>query len=554
VGNGLRTVACLREPITDEESSSVVATGSVSRGLMMASSIAGALSSIPVMSAITAPASWALAASAGVASAFGYSKPDVDACPMPMSNQYDKYMATSDGVSPAVPLAATSNNSLSMENYSYGDVDEMSTAFLYGVSALVDTFEFSATDVHDSVLYSKVISPTHLTVETVHTTGSNTQTLTTGPPMGYLASKFKYWRGTIKLRLSMVRTEMQSGRLQITFTPISSDGPTLPSVVTGSYAIRQIVDITTDEDVELTIPYMLPVPYLVLGQGSGVLEIRVVNQLRSPETASQSIDVLVFASGGADFELAVPCNRTGYNIQPVVPQSGGDETMEALVLPELEFASSCVGERILSVRQMIRFACLPRATSLSAGITWWPWAYSPYSMSGVQADPFRVVQMTSDTYNYVSGMYALYRGGMDVMLQGSNSSISKAFLDFVDTPGEYLVSTTSADVVGMSTPGNSIGTTRFSGTGINVRVSESGLAVAAVPYYNRFPVSLNNPMIGGGSTDDVPTDGSQPLTKIGLRPGDTSSPTHIARRIREDFQWSLFVGCPPFVVQATTTS
>jgi len=553
--------------ITAEESSSVEATGSVSRGLMMASSIASAISSIPMMSAIAAPASWALAATSGVASAFGYSKPDVDAPPMPMSNQYDKYMATSDGVSPAVPLAATSTNSLSMENYSYGDVDEMSTAFLYGVSAFVDTFEFGTADVHDSVLYSKVISPTHLTVETAYTTGADTQTVTTAPPMGYLTSKFKYWRGTIKLRLSMVRTEMQSGRLQITFTPLSAASPILPSVVTGSYAIRQIVDITTDEDVEIIIPYMLPVPYLVLGQGSGVLEVRVVNQLRSPETAAQSIDILVFASGGADFELAVPCNRTGYNIQPVVPQSGvnetlempgpivpqsgGDETMETSVLPELEFASSCVGERIFSVRQMIRFSCLPRSGALPTDITWWPWAFAPYAMSGVQSYPFHYASMTGDTYNYVAGMYALYRGGMDVMLEDASNSISRAFLDFADEPGQYIAATVSADIEGTATSGISTGATKFAGTGINVRVSESGLAVAAVPYYNRFPVSLNNPMVADGGTDYVPTDGSQPLTKIGLFVGSSGSPTYIARRIREDFQWSLFVGCPPYVVQAT---
>jgi hypothetical protein len=514
----------------------------VSKGLSMASSIAKDFTAIPAIADFAGPAAWVLGVASGIASAFGYSKPDVDLVPTPMSNQYDKYMATSDGASPAIPLAALSTNSLSLENYSYGPDDEMSTAFLYGTPALVDTFEFTGSDLHNAVIYSRLISPTHLVTETPTTVGTNSQTITTAPPMGYLANKFKYWRGSIRLRLSLVRTEMQSGRIQVSFTPLSAASTTLPDVKTGSYAIRQIIDITGDIDTELVIPFMMPVHYLVVGQAMGTLEVRVVNQLRAPETAYDGVDVLVFASGGPDFELAVPCNPSGYNTQPIVPQ-GGDEDLDTGTPATLMHAGCCIGEMILSVRQIMRFTSLPRNVNYPTNPAYWPFAFAPATLGILAANPIEVPNHVADNTNYISAMYALYRGGMDVAFYDSEVlKTSRAALDLREREGSIMEYAQMRDIKGTVTLDNGFAL-EFAGTGVNLRASDDNLVIAAVPYYNRFPVALVNP-----TSTVVPGDGSQPSTRLMFLTADTdTSPAFLCRRPREDYQLTLFVGCPPYV-------
>lgn len=547
----------MSRPISDIERDSITSEGRVSGGLMRGSSITATLAAIPNLTAVMAPTSWALAAAAGVAAAFGYAKPDVDTPPTPVIGIYDKYMATCDGVSPAVPLAATVANSLELANYSYTPEDEMSMAYLLSREALIDEFTFSGSNEQNTVLYELEISPTKFARKTSHTYGANTQVVSTGPPVAYLAQKFKYWRGTLKLRFSLVRTEMQSGRIQITFTPLTDSTPTLPNLTTGSYAIREIVDISTDDDIELELPFMLPVPYQKTGYPSGKLEVRVVNQLRNPAITSSEVDFLVFASAGEDFEFAYPCNGPNlYNVQPFVPQSG-TEDMSSTTAPGLVMASACVGEIILSTRQLIRPTFLPRTvvigTNSSKAHVWHPFTFSPYSQTDVSTQAAWVANMSADNYNFVAGMYALYRGGMDaIVFDASRSDTNRVTMCAIHA-GNMADSKVFGifppiDLLRGITTSQQILTTKQNGTGINRQVSTDGLIVAAVPFYNRFPVALVNPRVASdvGGVVRVSDDRSQPESSLMFNTG-TNTEVAFARRIREDFQFSLYIGCPPWV-------
>lgn len=556
----------MARPISEIERDSITSKGRVSGGLMKGASITATLATIPNLTAVMAPTSWALAAAAGIASAFGYAKPDVDTPPTPVTMVYDKYMATCDGVSPAVPLAATTANSLELSNYSYTSEDEMSMAYLLSREALIDEFTFGGADAQNTILYSVEISPTEFARKTTHTFGANTQTVSTGPPVAYLAQKFKYWRGTLKLRFSLVRTEMQSGRIQITFTPLTDTTPTLPSLETGSYAIREIVDISTDDDIELELPFMLPVPYQKTGYPSGKLEVRVVNQLRNPAITSSEVDFLVFASAGEDFEFAYPCNGpNSFNVQPFVPQSGAED-LSSTTIPGLVMASACVGEIILSTRQLIRPTFLPRTVDPTTYTNvWHPFTFSPYSQTDIATQAAWVANMSADNYNFVAGMYALYRGGVDaIILDPARTDLRRTTMCCLN-PGNMADSKTYGSVppidmdVSVTTP-NDILKGKQAGTGINRQVSTDGLIIAAVPFYNRFPVALVNPRVASAveGVVRVSDDRSQPEVSLLFSTGTQSAGFSLqrfsfARRIREDFQFSLYIGCPPWVESPTST-
>lgn len=185
-------------------------------------------------------------------------------------------------------------------------------------------------------------------------------------PMAYFAHMFQYWRGDIQLRFQLVASQYHRGRIKLTFDPHGDIG-------TGDYtnvAITKIVDITEDNDVIFTIPYMQeeawsqarvypPVDY---GKGSlaspnppytnGTVKVEVLTPLSSPQ-ATPSCHIMMFVRGGPNLELAVPRslpNKTTLMELQVGEESGGTIVTQQVV-PErfrLHF-----GERVNSLRQLL---------------------------------------------------------------------------------------------------------------------------------------------------------------------------------------------------------
>eukprot|EP01084_Bolivina_argentea_P229942 387961_1 len=515
-----------------KEKDVMMETKVISKGLAAGGKLASVLSAIPSMTTIAAPAAWVMNTLSGVAASFGYSKPDVELVPAPFTSVIDKYAATSDGANPAIPLACMSNNALSRGNYSYGDDDEMSMAYLLSREAYIDTFEMTTTSVHNSVLYTLALAPNRMVTSTPQTVGTNTQSILTGPPLAYLSNKFLFWKGGIKIRFSIVKTEMQSGKIQLTYTPRVTNTVTHPTVSTGSYPIRYIIDIAShDGDTEYCFPYMSASPGLTQDQSMGELQVRVINSLRSPEAAASSIDVLVYASACDDFEFSVPCNA-GQNVMPIVPQM--DDSLDGPFPATTDFGETCVGERIMSIRQILRFTQLYHTESGTK--EWWPFGFGYSTQTSDPAAPLTTPVMTNDLYSFLGHMYALYRGSVDVLASTTLHSKNNQFgyLNFRVADGDdYVQDPLTGDGLG-------INQTNLAGTGINPIVASDTISVLAVPYYNRFPVSLVIPSLV------VPDEPSRPLTSVVTNASGYG--TFYARRIREDFQFSLFVGCPPYIV------
>ncbi|APG76666.1 hypothetical protein [Hubei picorna-like virus 29] len=155
------------------------------------------------------------------------------------------------------------------------------------------------------------------------TGGVNTFVL---PPVAFLSNMFAYWRGSLRLRLDFVATQMHTGRLLIGYVPGDYiDDMPLARLYASTYAE---FDLKEQQQIEYRIPYVADRMYwdrfLNLSiRGSdvrapGYVYIYVLAPLAVMDSIAPSIDINMYIAGGDDFELAVPAQPTvGLSFFPV---------------------------------------------------------------------------------------------------------------------------------------------------------------------------------------------------------------------------------------------
>jgi len=146
----------------------------------------------------------------------------------------------------------------------------------------------------------------------------------------------------------------------ITWTP-DNVAITAPTTTGNSMlALRHIVDIRDGTEIELLLPYLVGTNYSITdsfsssSNCSGQLDITVLNELRAPETCSTAMDILIYYSGGPDFEFAAPGRN---NVYPFMPQMadldcgviGGDKKL----VQNTTNAEQSIGELFSSVKQIL---------------------------------------------------------------------------------------------------------------------------------------------------------------------------------------------------------
>jgi len=540
-----------------EMEAEAIGTGPVSKGLSIVSSAASSLSAIPGLEVVAGATSWVAGIGAGIASMFGWSKPMLLNGPQLSVRARDHYLATSDGVSSAVPLALRSDNAVVIKNdLSYYDGDEMSFAFLKRQEALVNTLSWNVTSPIETVLYSIKVDPGAVFASKTVSSGGKVFTYGTGPPIWYLSKLFGFWRGSMRVRLEFAKTDFHAGRLQVTWTP-RPDGNT-PTTVTGMYAIREIVDLRTTDTLEFELPYLMPTAYLPVGSPMGTFTVTVLNELRAPETVGTTVPVLVYWSAGNDFELAAP-GSTGTVWPPFSPQvltdtsdvltEGAIATSEVPAMSTRE-ASECIGELFTSVRQLTARSNQiyqdTTSTVISSSVSVWPWFASvTHPVAGVITAP----HAGGDVFSYVAPMYALMRGSMRVQMvipTTTNVPVTGCINIRADTvsrclgPGHGLATGGAAYVDWQA------GTTAVAPTGVGVVDAGLGMAAFSVPYYCRTRVSLNVPSV----SDAIPTNFGAPEISMPVSVVEAQCGVRpiVYRATGEDFQFSYFVGPPPVLL------
>lgn len=547
-----------------EMETDAVMKGPVEKALDIGVNVASTLSNIPILSEVAANAGWAMRAAKCVASYFGWSKPMISGAPQPFVNQAFRYSATADGASPAYPVGISSTNSLDIkDSVAYTNDDEMSWSFLKAVPVFTKTIQWSADTGPDSTLALYKLGPnqdvTHTQTTLNDSTFTSSRTVFAGGPVFYFHPLFKYYRGSLRICIKMAKTTMHSGRLMFIYTPRRNFTPS-STLADSAFAYRHVVDIRDGNVVDLKLPYMSEFGYLPIDDWYGTLEIKVLNKLRAPITASQTIDLMVWVSGDKDFEYAVPAGANTL-LAPIIPQSGSiekappvsgaavlvDESIGSSQIKNLgvEHAQSCIGEMFTSVRSLLKRSSrvFLRGTSLDGASTI---TVRPYFASVLSFDASQNLSPSAggDYYSYLAPMYTFLRGSTRITCFdfGFDSDFAATIEPYPSTSTSEMFKsggTLQGELTSVDWATSSNGP---AGTALATGLSDK--AAFHIPYYNRTKISV----IPYSSSDSYIGYVDESVPEVGLTISNSSSTfnnTGFYREVGEDFQFSAFVGCPP---------
>ena len=312
--------------------------GIVSGPANSVASAAGQLTKVPVIGPYAKATQMVASAVGSVAHFFGFSRHHIEeenapVTPVPFDNA-----ALTDAREGVKKLTFTSGAELTIDPRTVGlcDVDEMSIRSIATKESYVTNFPWKPSDVSGTILFGYLVNPkiNALAAEGVDTTVAQTA-------LSFASTPFNYWSGTIRIRFQIVANQFHRGRLRIVYDPAESG--IFTNVDNFNVAFNHVIDIATNKDFTLDIPWMQYRPYMrndlnpadgnklvapslssasrpdsafasfgsaITDWLNGYLAVYVLNDLvGTGDDFNQEIEVMVSVSAGEDFEVAVPTSR-----------------------------------------------------------------------------------------------------------------------------------------------------------------------------------------------------------------------------------------------------
>lgn len=547
------------EPSMDEANS--VGVGPISGLLSRVSRATGILGEIPLLSSFAAPASWASEILARSAKAMGWSKPNYMTNANRMQAAIFPNMLNVDGVDMGQKLAFCGDNHIeNLPGFAGTDVDEMSIASLVQRPCYINTTDWSMNHPEGTDLNWFYLGPRSLCSYSTVNNGTSNYSITNPTPAFYISNLFQYWRGSVNLTIKVVKTEFHSGRLMIVFAPGKNISPASMTYANSEYLYREVLDLRTSNEITFSIPFVATVPYLQRGDHFGIVRFYVVNPLRAPSSVSSTVTILTEVAWGADFEVAFhrPIDVNG--LRPVLyTQAGvgervGEElrgTQIASTPPSIgsgpaqqsgELAPSrfCIGERILSLRQLIkRFTTNYSNTFVGESNTALNVVCYAYKLNRIiGGSPFPTLSPSRiDLLDYFAPMYAMGRGGERYKYLQNNGASELHIARLIPFRG-------------YSTPSLLVepGMPPQDGTIIAAytqKAHQAGIEVEVPAYQTTHTrsiyVSLPNDTIWYNSGDEAPG------VLLNLGGSDALTASDIKRAAADDFQLGFFIGTLPLL-------
>lgn len=342
-------------------------SGTISKPASAIAHATGLLGKVPVIGPFMTATSIASSAVGSIASLFGWTNVPVIDDVKPFKSMINPGLASTEIGWPAEKLTLDPKNELTVDPTICGDSnnDCMSVATIASRESYFETFTWASSKVVDDLLFSIRINPDFYQHRIV--TGETEHFRT---PICHISRLFEYWKGSIVLRFQVVASQYHRGRLRFSWDPYGDLSNTTDSSTT---AYNKIVDITTEKDVIIRIPYLqdkawkqsettvsAPI-FSPTAQtyssvyDNGTMSVRVLTAQTSP-VASADINVVCSVYAGDDFQVAgpkdVPTDDHFFTIQSQdifeqSEQTGNDNL-------------SYMGEVITSLRQYLRRSALSR--------------------------------------------------------------------------------------------------------------------------------------------------------------------------------------------------
>jgi len=321
--------------------------GTLSQSLGIVAKAVGSFKKLPAVGNWMTAAEMALKLGSDVAASFGYALPTNEHPVQRFKSVSGTPIAAMSGLSTALSLGPNPKNQLTIDNAKVGfPKDEMSFAELTKIPSLLYTATWTPAATRNTLLANFRVSPLLNFQGTRSLVNAQAVQMT---PMGFVASNFRYWRGSLRVRLQIVANSFHRGRLLVVWDPALT--PTSPQ----EHVVRNmIVDIAEARDFEFDVGWGTNAQVLRTATvasdlnsfqvtttpqatntefTNGVVSIYVLNELVTSTTSTTPIQVNVWVSM-PDLEVFEPTFEAfqGFSIyptaptvalaEPMVPQSG----------------------------------------------------------------------------------------------------------------------------------------------------------------------------------------------------------------------------------------
>lgn len=419
---------------------------------------------------LSEPARFVTDAGETVLKMLGFSKPSVEAPVTRVRQSPTQYFLNADGTDTSHKLGLSAANALAtIPGWAGTDEDEMRLDYIVSRPNYYKTFQWGTGAVADTSLYSQPNSPLWFQTLNALTSGNYAQTASL-PLLSKVATNFATWRGTLVYTFHVIKTQFHSGRLRVSFRPLSYPKTAVADDVQfinqPGYAYTDEIDLSAGTTFTFEVPYVSVRPWMhtmydantaypggdIRNSATGLVQVSVINPLVAAGTVASTVDVVVFVSM-KDAQFASPIKPTylPFGIPNVaqmgrariVPTQSSSEAMaEKRDLSMLSY-STCMGENVTSIRQILkRYSYLGRVqlNSLAAtatvkgssgnGFVLFPWApVTPQNgaitnAAGIQSPKYvnsytttsgtnsTVINQYVDTYSQFYPLYSFFRGSM----------------------------------------------------------------------------------------------------------------------------------------------
>ncbi|APG78393.1 hypothetical protein 2 [Hubei picorna-like virus 5] len=563
------------------------------------------LTKIPIIGPFARATQIGASAISKVASIFGFTNPPNINNVEPRYLMSAPQMATSEISVPYQKLALDPKSELSIDPAPFGldREDELTINYLKKKESYFGKSTWSTTQSLGTQIANFRVNPyLRQSIPLVNVTNRGFRVYNT--TLSYLANVFTQWRGTIKVRLKIVCTKYHRGRLKIVYDPLGDITTSEPNINT---VYTKIVDIGETDDITLEIPYHQDTAWLdtykfntssngwttgtsnahVPGSTNGTVAVYVYNTLEAP--AASTINVLMYVSGGDDFEFNNPSGSIG-STSAFTPsffglQSNEDWGTDTMVFgtrakPSEHTYDMNFGQSVLSLRKLLRrqqimdTVPLPNGAASSLNIYrkgisripytpgfvpyTWPTTASKVLSAGTANYSFNTMHLIP----YVAGLYMGMRGGINYTLTVNSPKAVLNDIRVVRSTDVGAVTTANrVAVLSNSTLGSASLSTRVANSSViwNIRDGTAGIAVTSaaaaptvqftLPNNSRFNFTLSDPnnYAEGSDLDGTSTE----CALVSIQVANTTATDEVgfttiqtAAGIGTDFTCLYFQCCP----------
>lgn len=300
------------------------AGGPVSAPAMAVAKVARSLSTVPIIGRFAKATEMGASAVGNIAKLFGFTNvPNIQDVP-PASILAAPHMATSQISVPYQPLTLQPKSQISIDPSLHGldQKDELAIQNIVTKNCIFASTSWSTTDTVGTCLFNTAVNPA---VGWAGSVSQGSPATIRGyciqhTPLSFVSQFFENWRGDLIYTIKIIKSKFHSGRLRVTWDPMSTDANNIPPANT---VYNTIIDLSDKDEYEIRVPWFYQLNYarvrpvetnvwtpgnsrtIDTSLDNGALNISVLTTLAAP-VASAGVGILVYVRAAENFEVNNP--------------------------------------------------------------------------------------------------------------------------------------------------------------------------------------------------------------------------------------------------------